>query len=206
MNGLIGRKIGMTRVFDKRGRNLPVTILEAGPCVVTQIKNVDTDGYDAIQLGFEDKQEKNTTKPELGHFARAGIKPKRILREFKASGNSDSFKIGDSLKVDIFAEGNIVEVTGWSKGKGFQGTVKRHGFAGGPKTHGQSNRLRAPGSVGQSSYPSRVFKGIKMSGRMGNARITNKNKRVIKVDTDKNIIMVIGSVPGPNMGLILIKG
>ncbi|MFQ5751166.1 MAG: 50S ribosomal protein L3 [bacterium] len=204
MSGLIGRKIGMTRIFDKRGRNLPVTIIEAGPCAVTQIKTLETDGYNAVQIGFEDKKEKNVKKPESGHFTRSGVKPKRILKEFKESLESNSLKLGDIIKVDIFEEGDIVQVTGWSKGKGFQGVVKRHGFHGGPKTHGQSDRWRAPGSLGQSSYPSRVFKGLRMAGRTGNKRVTVKKKRVIKVYSEKNIIMVQGSVPGPNSGLVLI--
>ncbi|MFQ5602848.1 MAG: 50S ribosomal protein L3 [bacterium] len=205
MSGLIGRKLGMTRVFDSQGKNVAVTVIEAGPCAVTQIKTTENDGYDAVQIGFEDKKEKNTTKPEMGHFKKSGVKPKRILKEFRMAIMDDSFKLGDELKADVFAEGELVNVTAWSKGKGFQGTVKRHGFGGGPKTHGQSDRLRAPGSIGQSSYPSRVFKGMKMSGRMGNDKVTMKKKRVVKVFPDKNVILVEGSVPGPNSGLVLIK-
>lgn len=205
MSGLIGRKLGMTRVFDSQGKNVAVTVIEAGPCAVTQIKTTENDGYDAVQIGFEDKKEKNTTKPEVGHFKKSGVKPKRILKEFRMAIMDDSFKLGDELKADVFAEGELVNVTAWSKGKGFQGTVKRHGFGGGPKTHGQSDRLRAPGSIGQSSYPSRVFKGMKMSGRMGNDKVTMKKKRVVKVFPDKNVILVEGSVPGPNSGLVLIK-
>jgi large subunit ribosomal protein L3 len=205
MSGIIGRKIGMARIFDSRGMDVPVTVIEAGPCVVTQIKTQETDGYDAIQIGFEDKKEKHTVKPEMGHFAKAGVKPKRILKEFRGFENAESLKLGDVITVDLFSEGEIVRVTGWSKGKGFQGVVKRHGFAGGPKSHGQSDRLRAPGSLGQSSYPSRVFKGLKMGGRMGNERVTIKSKRVVRVDPEKNIIMIAGGVPGANRGLVIIR-
>lgn len=205
MSGIIGRKIGMTRIFDSQGRDVPVTVIEAGPCVVTQVKTKETDGYDAVQVGFEDKKEKHTTKPELGHFKKAGIEPKRVVREFRGFEDADSFKLGDFIKVDLFSEGELVKVTGWSKGKGFQGVVKRHGFKGGPKTHGQSDRLRAPGSLGQSSYPSRVFKGLKMAGRMGNEKVTIKNKRILRVDPEKNIMMIEGGIPGPNRGLVIIR-
>ncbi len=205
MSGIIGRKIGMTRIFDSSGRDVPVTVIEAGPCVVTQIKTKETDGYDAIQVGFEDKKEKHTKKPEMGHFKRASVTPRRILKEFRGFENAESLKLGDVITVDLFTEGELVRVTGWSKGKGFQGVVKRHGFGGGPKTHGQSDRLRAPGSLGQSSFPSRVFKGLKMAGRMGNERVTIKNKRVVRIDSEKNIIMVEGGVPGPNRGLVMIR-
>jgi large subunit ribosomal protein L3 len=203
MNGLIGRKIGMTRVFDDRGENVPVTVIEAGPCAVTQIKTVDSDGYDAVQVGFEDKKAKAAKKPELGHVKKASVGAKRIMREFR--GPVDSYNLGDSVSVEIFSERETVHVTGWSKGKGFQGVVKRHGFRGGPKTHGQSDRLRAPGSLGQSSSPSRVFKGIKMGGRTGRKRVTGGKSRVVKVVPEKNIVMVKGSVPGPNGGLIIIR-
>ena len=204
MIGIIGRKIGMTRIFDSRGRGVPVTIIEAGPCIVTQIKIKQTDGYEAVQVGYEEKKEKRTTKPERGHFA-TGVKPMRILKEFRGFEDAEALKLGDSIRVDLFAEGDLVKVTGWSKGKGFQGVVKRHGFSGGPKTHGQSDRLRAPGSLGQSSYPSRVFKGFKMAGRMGNEKVSIINKRVIKVDPEKNIIVIEGGVPGPNSGLIIMR-
>ncbi|MFQ5863618.1 MAG: 50S ribosomal protein L3 [bacterium] len=205
MSGIIGRKIGMTRIFDSLGRDVPVTVIQAGPCVVTQIKTQETDGYDAIQVGFEDKKDKHTTKPEMGHFTKAGLKPKRIVKEFRGFADAESFKLGDLITVDLFTEGELVRVTGWSKGKGFQGVVKRHGFAGGPKSHGQSDRLRAPGSLGQSSFPSRVFKGVKMAGRMGHEKVTIKNKRVVRVDAEKNIIMVEGGVPGANKGLVIIR-
>ncbi|MFQ6113502.1 MAG: 50S ribosomal protein L3 [bacterium] len=205
MSGIIGRKVGMTRIFDSFGRDVPVTVIEAGPCFVTQIKTQETDGYDAIQVGFEDKKEKHTTKPEMGHFTKAEVKPKRILKEFSGFDDAESLKLGDVITVDLFTEGELVRITGWSKGKGFQGVVKRHGFRGGPKSHGQSDRLRAPGSLGQSSFPSRVFKGIKMAGRMGNEKVTIKNKRVVKVDPEKNVILVEGGVPGPNGGLVIIR-
>ncbi|NIR51059.1 50S ribosomal protein L3 [candidate division KSB1 bacterium] len=204
MSGLIGRKLGMSRVFDDNGRNVAVTMIQAGPCSVTQVKTEETDGYSAVQLGFEEKRKKNLTKPQLGHFAKANSKPKGVVKEFRIS-EADSLKLGDELTVGIFEVGDSVDVVGWSKGKGFQGVVKRHGFGGGPKTHGQSDRLRAPGSIGQSSSPSRVFKGVRMPGRMGNERITLKNKRVVKVFSEKNIIMIEGPVPGPNNGLLLIR-
>lgn len=204
MSGIIGRKIGMTRVFDGLGRSIPVTVVEAGPCSVIQVKTEKTEGYNAIQVGFEDKKEKRTSKPEAKHFAKAGVAPKKVVREFRFT-DGESFSPGDELRVDLFAEGDRVSVVGWSKGKGFQGVVRRHGFSGGPKTHGQSDRLRAPGSLGQSSYPSRVFKGLKMAGRMGNKKVTLKSKRVIRVIPEKNVIMLEGQVPGAPNGLILIR-
>ncbi|MFQ5648371.1 MAG: 50S ribosomal protein L3 [bacterium] len=205
MAGIIGRKIGMTRVFDGQGNSVPVTVIEAGPCYITQIKTEDVDGYDAVQIGFEDKKEKNTIKPELGHYAKAGVKPKRILKEFHSFDNLAQLKLGDEIKVDSFEEGQTVTVTGWSRGKGFQGVVKRHGFGGGPKTHGQSDRLRAPGSIGQSSSPSKVFKGVRMGGRMGNARVTLAKKRVLKIVPERNIMMIEGTIPGSRAGLVIIK-
>lgn len=205
MSGLIGKKLGMARIFDAQGKNVGVTLIEAGPCLITQLKKMDKDGYEAIQLGFEDKKEKHTTKPEAGHFAKASVAPKRFVREFTDFEQQDSMKPGDTIKVDLFKEGEIVDVIGWSKGKGFQGVVKRHHFKGGPKTHGQSDRTRAPGSVGSSSFPSRVYKGLRMAGRMGNQQVTSRNVMVVRVLPDKNIIMVKGSVPGPKTGLVLIK-
>lgn len=205
MAGMIGRKIGTSRVFDEHGRVITVTIIEAGPCFVSQIKTPDRDGYSAVQIGFEDKKEKNAIKPEVGHFAKAGVSSKRIVREFKSFDDIENLKPGDEIKVDVFREGDRVAVTGWSKGKGFQGVVKRHGFRGGPKTHGQSDRLRAPGSIGQASSPARVFKGMKMAGRMGNERITIRNRKIIRVVPEKNILMVAGTVPGANSGIVLIK-
>jgi large subunit ribosomal protein L3 len=205
MSGLIGKKLGMARVFDAQGKNLAVTLIEAGPCAVTQVKSVDKDGYEAVQLGFEDKKEKHTLKPEAGHFAKANVSPRRFVREFAGFENQGEIKLGDAVKVDMFKEGDRVVVIGWAKGKGFQGVVKRHHFAGGPKTHGQSDRTRAPGSLGQSSYPSRVYKGLRMAGRMGNQQVTTKKTLVVRVLADKNIIMVKGSVPGPKSGLVLIR-
>lgn len=205
MVGIIGRKIGMTRVFDDAGKSIPVTVVVAGPCSVTQIKTEKTDGYDAVQIGFLDKKEKNTSKAELKHFAKAGVKPKKVVKEVKGFAETNKLKLGDNITVEIFEVGEGVSVTGFSKGKGFQGVVKRHGFKGGPKTHGQSDRLRAPGSIGQSAYPSRVFKGVRMGGRMGNRKVTLKKKKIIKIDVEKNILMIKGPVPGPNSGLLLIR-
>ncbi|MBN2009119.1 50S ribosomal protein L3 [candidate division KSB1 bacterium] len=205
MSALIGKKIGMTRLFDEQGNNIPVTILEAGPCFVTQIKTKENDGYDAVQLGFDPKREKLVKKPQLGHFKKAKVSPLRIIREFKNIETDQALNLGAELKVDQFAEGEVVQVTGRSKGKGFQGGVKRHGFGGGPKSHGQSDRLRAPGSLGQSSYPSRVLKGTRMAGRMGNDRVTLKNVRVVKVDPENNLLIVRGAIPGANQGIVYIK-
>lgn len=196
MTGILGKKIGMTSIFDEHGEAIPCTIIEAGPCYVTQIKTKDNDGYDAVQLGFEDKKPKRVTKPLLGHFEKAGIPPKRVLREFKGFDISN-FKLGDVIKVDqIFARGDLVSVSGNSKGRGFQGVVKRHHFGGGSVTHGQSDRVRAPGSIGGSSYPSRVFKGQRMAGHMGNKRTTIKNLKVVQVIPESNLLLVKGSVPG----------
>lgn len=205
MAGIIGKKIGMTRIFDSNGTSIPVTVIEAGPCSITQIKTKKTDGYNAVQIGFLDKKEKNTSKPELKHFAKAEVKPKKIVKEFRDFAGADKLKLGDNVTVDLFQEGDNVCVTGVSKGKGFQGVVKRHGFSGGPKTHGQSDRLRAPGSIGQSSYPSRVFKGVRMAGRMGNEKLTLKKKKIVKIEPEKNILMIQGPVPGPNSGILLIR-
>ncbi|MDZ7260978.1 MAG: 50S ribosomal protein L3 [candidate division KSB1 bacterium] len=205
MVGLIGRKIGMTRVFDEQGNSIATTVIEAGPCYVTQIKTQDVDGYQAIQLGFQEKREKLTTKPLLGHFNKAGVKPLRVLREFRDFEAAENLKLGDELRADIFSVGDIVAVSGNAKGKGFAGVVKRHGFRGGPKTHGQSDRHRAPGSLGQSSYPSRVFKGLRMAGRMGNTKVTVRNLQVLKVDAANNLIMVKGAVPGAINGIVVIS-
>ena len=180
MPGLLGKKIGMTSVFSADGKNIPCTVIEVGPCVVTQIKTVEKDGYAAVQVGFEDKKEKHTNKPEAGHFAKAGVTPKRHLAEFKSFETTP--ELGSTLTVDLFQEGGFVDVVGTSKGKGFQGVVKRHGFGGvGQSTHGQHNRLRAPGSIGACSYPAKVFKGLRMAGQMGNERVTVQNLQVIKV-------------------------
>jgi len=195
MSGLIGKKIGMTSIFDENGKNIPCTIIEAGPCVVTQVRTKEVDGYDALQLGFDDKAEKRATKAELGHFKKAGSSVKKKVIEFQ--GFEDNYKLGDTITVDFFAEGEFVDVSGISKGKGFQGVVRRHGFCGvGQTTHGQHNRLRAPGSVGASSYPSRVFKGMRMAGRMGAEKVTVQNLKVLKVVAEKNLLVVKGCIPG----------
>jgi len=195
----------MTSVFSVEGKNVACTVIEAGPCVVTQVKTVETDKYEALQLGFEDKKEKNTTKPELGHFKKSGTTPKRHLVEFNEFGTE--FKLGDVITVDkIFEADDFVDVVGTSKGKGHQGVVKRHGFGGvGQTTHGQHNRLRAPGSVGASSYPSRVFKGMRMGGRMGGDTVTVQNLQVLKVIPEHNLIMVKGSLPGANGSIVIIN-
>jgi large subunit ribosomal protein L3 len=206
MSGIIGKKLGMTSIFDANGRNIACTVIEAGPCIVTQIRTKDVDGYDAIQLAFEDKKEKNTTKSEIGHFKKAGITPKRIVREFTRFEEGHQKTFGDILKVDIFEEGEFIDVIGISKGKGFQGVIKRHGFAGvGGVTHGQHNRLRAPGSVGASSYPSKVFKGMRMAGRTGGDRIKMINLQVVKIVAEKNLIVVKGSVPGANGSYVIVE-
>ena len=195
MSGLIGKKVGMTSIFDENGKNIPCTIIEAGPCVVTQVRTKEVDGYDALQLGFDDKAEKRATKAELGHFKKAGTSVKKKVVEFQ--GFEDNYKLGDTITVDFFTEGEFVDITGTSKGKGFQGVVRRHGFGGvGQTTHGQHNRLRAPGSVGASSYPSRVFKGMRMAGRMGAEKVTVQNLKVLKVVTEKNLLVVKGCIPG----------
>ncbi len=204
MTGLLGHKIGMTQIFDENGLVVPVTIVQAGPCYVTQIKAEETDGYKSIQISYDDIKEKNVTKPRKGIFDKAKVTPKRYLKEF-AYPDGMEVKVGDEIKADIFKIGESVRISGISKGKGFQGTVKRYNFAGGPKTHGQSDRLRAPGSLGQSSYPSRVFKGYKMSGRMGTDRITLKNVRIVKVDVENNLLFVRGSLPGAQNTLLEIR-
>jgi len=204
MPGLIGKKIGMTSVFSADGKNIPCTVIEAGPCVVTQVKTVETDGYEAVQLAFDDKREKSTTKPEMGHFKKAGIDPKRKLVEFRELDKE--YKLGEVIGVDFVEENSFVDITGISKGKGFQGVVKRHGFGGvGQSTHGQHNRLRAPGSVGASSYPSRVFKGMRMAGRTGGDRVKVENLKVIKVIPENNLILVKGSVPGAKGSYLIIE-
>ena len=204
MSGLIGKKIGMTSIFDESGKNLPCTVIEAGPCVVTQIKSKETDGYDSVQLGFTDKNDKHVNSAESGHFKKANTSPKKNLSEFK--GFEEELKIGDKLTVDHFEEGEYVDVSGLSKGRGFQGVVKRHGFAGvGQATHGQHNRLRAPGSIGAASYPARVFKGMKMAGRMGNEKITIQNLKVLKVVKEKNLLVLKGSVPGHKNSILVIR-
>tara|TARA_B100000902_G_scaffold177603_1_gene171055 strand:- start:1 stop:618 length:618 start_codon:yes stop_codon:yes gene_type:complete len=195
MSGLIGKKVGMTSIFDDNGKNMPCTVIKVGPCVVTQVRTEDNDGYNALQLSFDDKTEKSATKAEIGHVKKAGTSVKRKVVEFKSFDSE--YKLGDVIKVDHFIEGEFVDVTGTSKGKGFQGVVKRHGFAGvGQATHGQHNRLRAPGSIGAASYPARVFKGMRMAGRMGTDTVKVQNLRVLKVILDQNLLVVKGCVPG----------
>ena len=203
MPGLLGKKIGMTSVFSADGKNIPCTVIEAGPCVVTQIKTLETDGYEAIQLGFQEKTEKHTNKAEKGHFDKAGVAPQRHLVEFKDFG--DEIKCGDIITSELFAADEFVDVVGTSKGKGFQGVVKRHGFSGvGGETHGQHNRLRAPGSLGASSWPSRVFKGMRMAGRTGGERVTVENLQVVKVIPEHNLVLIKGSVPGAKGSIVII--
>lgn len=206
MSGIIGKKIGMTSIFDSDGKYLACTVIEAGPCVVTQIKTPEKDGYAAVQLAFDDRKEKNTPKPLLGHFKKANTSPKRKLAEFRDFNTE--FKLGDIVKVDIFQEGDFVDVTGISKGKGFQGVVKRHGFSGvghGNKSHGQHDRERAPGSLGASSDPSRVLKGMRMAGRMGGEKKKIQNLKVVKIIPEKNVMLVKGAVPGHKGSYVLIE-
>ena len=195
MPGLIGKKIGMTSVFSAEGKNVPCTVIELGPCVVTQIKSVEKDGYNAVQLGFEDAKEKNTTAPMMGHFKKAGVTSKRHLAEF--TNFDQELNLGDTVTVEMFADCSFVDVIATSKGKGFQGVVKRHGFGGvGQVTHGQDDRLRKPGSIGACSYPAKVFKGMRMGGQMGNERVTTHNLQVLKVIPEHNLLLIKGSVPG----------
>ena len=197
MSGLVGKKIGMTSLFDDKGKNIPCTVIEAGPCTVTQIKNNTKDGYESLQLSFEDKKKKLTNRSLTGHFEKAKTTPKKKSMEFKGFGQD--FNLGDIVNVELFKEGEFVDISSISKGKGFQGVVKRHGFSGvGQATHGQHNRLRAPGSIGAASYPARVFKGMKMAGRMGGKKVKVLNLKIFKILPDKNIIIVKGAVPGHN--------
>jgi len=206
MSGLIGKKIGMTSIFEASGKIIPCTVIEAGPCVVTQVKTVEKDGYSAIQLGFDEKKEKRTPKALKGHFAKAGTSPKKVLREFTRFEEGSRKKFGEILDVSVFVEGEYVDVSGISKGKGFQGVVKRHGFSGvGDSTHGQHNRLRAPGSLGASSWPSRVMKGMRMAGRMGGQNVKMINLQIVKLVPEKNLVVVKGSVPGPNGSYLIIE-
>ena len=204
MPGLLGKKIGMTSVFSADGKNIPCTVIEVGPCVVTQVKTVERDGYEALQLGFQEKTEKHTTKPMAGHFSKAGVAPQRHLAEFK---NFDGeYKLGDTITVDFLSDAKFVDVIGTSKGKGYQGVVKRHGFGGvGQSTHGQDDRLRAPGSIGACSYPAKVFKGMRMAGQMGNERVTVQNLQIVKVLPENNLLIVKGSIPGSKGSIVLIE-
>ena len=204
MSGLIGKKIGMTSVFSVEGKNIPCTVIEAGPCVVTQVKTVEKDGYSAVQIAYDDKKEKTTGMPLIGHFKKAGTTPKAKVAEFKSF--EKEFNLGDVITVEIFEDDDWVDVTGISKGKGFQGVVKRHGFAGvGGQTHGQHNRLRAPGSLGAASYPSRVFKGKKMAGRMGGEQVKVMNLKILKKLPESNLLLVKGSIPGAKGSYLLIE-
>ena len=204
MKSIIGKKVGMTSIFDTAGKQTAVTIIEAGPCVVTQKKTVETDGYNALQIAFGDKKEKHTTKAELSHFAKANTTPKRFVQEIRDSEIDKN--VGESITLDIFAEGDSVAVVGTTKGKGFQGVVKRHGFSGvGEQSHGQHDRQRAPGSIGNSSDASRVFKGMRMAGRMGGDRVKMKGLKIVKIFAEKNYILVSGSVPGHNGSIVLIQ-
>jgi len=202
MSGLIGKKIGMTSIFDENGKNMPCTVIEAGPCVVTQVRTKEVDGYEALQLGFDDK--KTAVKAAQGHAKKAGTVAKRKVVEFQDF--EEDYKLGDTITVEHFIEGEFVDIAGTSKGKGFQGVVKRHGFAGvGQATHGQHNRLRAPGSIGAASYPARVFKGMKMAGQMGNVRVNVENLRVLKVVPEKNLLVVKGCIPGAKNSYVIIQ-
>ena len=204
MSGLIGKKIGMTSIFDENGKNIPCTVIELGPSVVTQVRTKEVDGYEAYQLGFDDAREKNATKAATGHFKKAGTSVKKKVVEIQDF--ESTYGLGDVITVDLFTEGDFVDVQGTSKGKGFQGVVKRHGFGGvGQATHGQHNRLRAPGSVGASSYPSRVFKGMRMAGRTGGEKVTVQNLRVLKVVADKNLLVVKGAVPGHKNSYVIVQ-
>lgn len=205
MSGIIGKKIGMTSLFDEQGKNLPCTVIQAGPCKVLQVKTEEKDGYKSVQLGYDDKSEKNVSKAMQGHFKKAGSEPKAKIAEFYHAF-VDDLNIGDEVNVNFFNEGEFVDVTGTSKGKGFQGVVKRHGFGGvGQATHGQHNRLRAPGSIGAGSDPSRVFKGMRMAGQMGGKQVTVQNLQVLKVDEEKNLIIVKGAVPGPKNSYVILR-
>ncbi len=202
MSGLIGKKIGMTSIYDENGKNIPCTVIQAGPCVITQVRTDEVDGYKALQLGFDDK--KTANKAATGHAKKAGVAVMRKVVEFKEF--EEEHKLGDTITVDLFIEGEFVDVSGISKGKGFQGVVKRHGFAGvGQATHGQHNRLRAPGSIGAASYPARVFKGMRMAGRMGGDKVKVENLRVVKVVAEKNLLVVKGCVPGPKNSYVIIQ-
>lgn len=204
MSGLIGKKIGMTSIYDASGKSVPCTVIEAGPCVVTQVRTLEKDGYEAIQLAFDDKKEKNTPKAMKVHFEKANTTPKRILKEFSRFEQRKSY--AEVLKVDVFIEGEYIDVSGHSKGKGFQGVIKRHNFSGvGGQTHGQHNRLRAPGSMGASSFPSRVFKGMRMAGQTGNKKVKIINVQILKIIPEKNLLIVKGSVPGPSGSYLILE-
>ena len=203
MSGLLGKKVGMTRFFDQSGNPVPATVIEAGPCKVVQVKTDEKDGYQAVQLGFLECKEKASNKPLIGHFKRVKAAPHKVLKEFR--GEYAEAKEGDTITVEMFNEGEMVKVTGLSKGRGFAGVMKRHGFSGGPKSHGQSDRQRAPGSIGQSAYPKRVFKGLKMAGQMGQERKTVLNLEVLKIIPEQNLLLLKGSVPGARNAILKIQ-
>jgi large subunit ribosomal protein L3 len=204
MSGIIGKKVGMTSVYNAEGKNIPCTVIQAGPCVVTQVKTVEIDGYASVQLAYDEKKDKNTSKPMKGHFAKANTTAKKKLVEFKKF--NDAKTIGEVITAELFVEGDLIDVVGTSKGKGFQGVVKRHGFAGvGGQTHGQHNRLRAPGSLGASSWPSRVFKGMRMAGRMGGDRVKVQNLQILKVYPEQNLLVVSGSIPGAKGSYVILE-
>jgi len=204
MTGIIGKKLGMTSLFSADGKNIPCTVIEAGPCVVTQVKTKETDGYEAVQVSYDEKKEKHTSAGLKGHFAKAQTTPKRKVVEF--AGFAGEVKLGDTLNAGVFAEGDLVDVIGTSKGKGFMGVIKRHGFGGvGGATHGQHNRLRAPGSLGASSFPARVFKGMRMAGQQGNVRVKTQNLEILKVIADKNILVIKGALPGAKGSYIIVE-
>jgi large subunit ribosomal protein L3 len=206
MKGILGKKVGMTQVFDERGEVIPVTVIEAGPCFVAQIKTVERDGYTAVQMGFEEAKPKHLTSPQLQHLEKSNLPPLRYLREFRLpTEDLARFEEGQKVTVDIFDVGEYVDVIGTSKGRGFAGVVKRHGFRGGPKTHGQSDRHRAPGSIGACTTPGRVFKGMRMAGRMGGERVTVQGLKVVLVDPERNLLAVQGAVPGARNGLLMIR-
>ena len=204
MPGLLGKKIGMTSVFDAAGKNVPCTVIEVGPCTVTQVKSVEKDGYAAVQVGFQEAKEKHTSAPLMGHFKKAGVTPKRHLAEFKDF--EKEYNLGDVITVDLFEDTKFVDVIGTSKGHGYQGVVKRHGFGGvGQTTHGQHNRARKPGAIGACSYPAKVFKGMRMAGQMGNERVTVSNLQVLKVIPEQNLLVIKGSVPGYNGSIVIVE-
>ena len=206
MSGILGKKIGMTSIYDESGRNIPVTVVEAGPCVVTQVKTKEKDGYDAIQMAFDERKVKNTPKALQKHFEKAGTTPKKVVREFSRFEEGHRKSLGETITVEVFMEGEFVDVTGISKGKGFQGVVKRHNFAGGGQsTHGQHNRMRKPGSIGACADPSRVFKGLRMGGHMGNRTVKAINLQIMKIVPEKNLLVVKGSVPGSKNGYLKIE-
>jgi len=205
IHSILAKKVGMTQVFEENGAAIPVTVLEAGPCVVMQVKTASHDGYDAVQLGFLDRKEKHATKAEIGHAKKSDTAPKRFVREVGLSKDAQAPEVGAQITPEIFEDISFVDVTGTSKGRGFAGVMKRHGFSGGPKTHGQSDRARAPGAIGQCSDPSRVFKGVRMPGHMGVDRVSVQNLKLVRIDKERNLMMVHGAVPGPNGGYLIVK-